>query len=306
MRVPHPIPYQGSKRLLAAAILSYVPRSFVRLIEPFAGSAAVSLAAAKNRFVEDFHINDSLDPLIDIWRFILHDPESLAEKYNELWHEQLGQSEEHYYKVRAAFNQDRDPVKLLYLLARCVKNAVRFNRNGDFNQSPDRRRKGTQPARMRTQIMAAHHLLTGRTELSSNDYREVLKSVTRKDLVYMDPPYQGTSLGPDRRYFQSLALEPFLDELEELNRRGVAFLLSFDGRCGSVEYGHALPPELRLQKVEIEVGRSAQATLNGRSLMTVESLYLSPALAPARTTSVTIRPERRQLTLFEGLTKPTT
>ena len=42
---PHPIPYQGSKRRLAAAILAHAP-SCARLIEPFAGSAAISLAAA--------------------------------------------------------------------------------------------------------------------------------------------------------------------------------------------------------------------------------------------------------------------
>ncbi len=43
---PHPIPYQGSKRRLAAAILAHAPSGVRRLIEPFAGSAAISLAAA--------------------------------------------------------------------------------------------------------------------------------------------------------------------------------------------------------------------------------------------------------------------
>lgn len=304
MSIPHPIPYQGSKRLLADAILSYVPRSFARLIEPFAGSAAVSLAAAYRRHFQAFHINDSLEPLVGIWRYILDDPDYLASRYSEIWHEQLGQSEEHYYKIRAEFNIDRDPVKLLYLLARCVKNAVRFNQRGEFNQSPDRRRRGMHPTRMRAQVIAAHRLLQEKTELSSRDYREVLRSVTTRDLVYMDPPYQGTSLGRDRRYFQSLELDPFLDELEELNRRGIKYLLSFDGRSGGVEYGRELPPELKLQKVEIEVGRSSQATLNGRSFITVESLYLSPALGPVRTKYVTIRSKRHQLSLFENVSKP--
>lgn len=301
MSIPHPIPYQGSKRLLAAAILSHVKRPFARLVEPFAGSAAVSLAAAFDGRFSRFHINDSLEPLIGIWRYILDDPELLASQYSDIWHEQLGQSEAHYYEIRAKFNADKDPVKLLYLLARCVKNAVRFNQNGEFNQSPDRRRLGMRPTKMRAQVIAAHNLLAGKTDLSSNDYRDVLQSVTTRDLVYMDPPYQGTSIGRDRRYFQSLDLESFLDELEELNRRGVAYLLSFDGRCGDTKYGQELPPELQLQKVEIEVGRSAQATLNGRSSVTVESLYLSPALAPAKTKYITIRPKRlhhHQLTLF--------
>ena len=44
MAVPHPIPYQGSKRQLAGAILRYFPESTARMVEPFAGSAALSLA----------------------------------------------------------------------------------------------------------------------------------------------------------------------------------------------------------------------------------------------------------------------
>ncbi|MBM3879048.1 MAG: TIR domain-containing protein [Verrucomicrobia bacterium] len=46
MRVPHPIPYQGSKRNLAPAILGYFPERVGTLIEPSAGSAALGLASA--------------------------------------------------------------------------------------------------------------------------------------------------------------------------------------------------------------------------------------------------------------------
>lgn len=52
--VPHPIPYQGSKRQLAPVVLSYFPSRFGRLVEPFAGSAAVSLAAAHRRLADTF------------------------------------------------------------------------------------------------------------------------------------------------------------------------------------------------------------------------------------------------------------
>jgi DNA adenine methylase len=45
---------------------------------------------------------------------------------------------------------------------------------------------------------------------------------------------------------------------------------------GTKTFGHELPQELGLKKIEIEVGRSSQATLLGRAEMTVECLYLSP------------------------------
>jgi DNA adenine methylase len=54
------------------------------------------------------------------------------------------------------------------------------------------------------------------------------------------------------------------------------------GRLGEKTYGEGLPPELGLTRVELDGGRSAQATLLGRDERTVESLYLSPKLAKAR------------------------
>ena len=46
-RLPHPIPYQGSKRGLARRRLAVVGgQKFRRLIEPFAGSAAITITAA--------------------------------------------------------------------------------------------------------------------------------------------------------------------------------------------------------------------------------------------------------------------
>jgi DNA adenine methylase len=50
-----------------------------------------------------------------------------------------------------------------------------------------------------------------------------------------------------------------------------------------------LPAKLRLTLVEIEAGRSSQATLLGRDEMTVESLYLSSALAEELEVHPTIR-----------------
>ena len=55
--------------------------------------------------------------------------------------------------------------------------------------------------------------------------------------------------------------------------------MSYDGRLGERGYGRPLPARLDLTLVEIEAGRSSQATLPGRDEMTVESLYLSRALA---------------------------
>jgi DNA adenine methylase len=74
MGVPHPIPYQGSKRGLACTIISCFPQDAARLVEPFAGSAAVSLAAAYHSKVKSFLLNDLNKALMNLWDEIINRP----------------------------------------------------------------------------------------------------------------------------------------------------------------------------------------------------------------------------------------
>ena len=279
--VPHPIPYQGSKRLLAPAILSFIPKQhFSRLVEPFAGSAAITLAAAKRGLFQRYLIADLLKPLIGIWHEILERPECLSVSYRKLWDSQAEhRATERFNEIRAEFNSDQDPAKLLFLLARCVKNAVRFSTRGQFNQSPDRRRRGMHPDTMKKEIHEAHRLLRDRCGVASADFRDVLRMADRNDLIYMDPPYQGISEGRDRRYIQGVRRAEMIAALEDLSSRGIEYILSYDGHCGAKSYGEPLPKHLNAQRVLLKVGRSSQATLNGRDDITVESIYLSSGLA---------------------------
>jgi DNA adenine methylase len=279
--VPHPIPYQGSKRALAPEILSRMPRRIDRLVEPFAGSAAISLAAASQRLVTKFWINDAHEALASLWRAILNDPVALSEAYKNLWLDQRGKERQYFDRVRDQFNRTHQPSDFLYLLARCVKAAIRYNSNGQFNNTPDNRRKGARPEEMRARISGAASLLTGRTQVTSLDYREILAKCLDTDVVYMDPPYQGVYATRDQRYAPKVSHDEFADALAELNHRSVMYLVSYDGRCGPKSYGKPLPERLGLLHVELCAGRSTQATLLGRDHVTYESLYISPALAVA-------------------------
>jgi DNA adenine methylase len=280
MNIPHPIPYQGSKRALAPAILACFPGTIGRLMEPFAGSAALTLAAASSDLAAGFLINDLNEPLMNLWRAIINSPERLARQYESLWNAQHAENRRRYYDtVRDEFNRTGKPEHLLYQLARCVKASVRYNASGEFNQSPDNRRMGALPATLREHIFGASHLLKGRAECRSQDYKEVLAEATLNDLIYMDPPYQGVCANRDPRYLKSVIFDEFVNEFDSLNSRNMSYLVSYDGRTGDKTHGHPLPPQLGLHLVELEAGRSSQATLLGRAEVTVESLYLSPALA---------------------------
>ena len=277
--VPHPIPYQGSKRQIATAILAKFPATARRLVEPFCGSAALSLSAVQADRVHSVWLNDANAPLIRLWREIVNDGPGLADRYEALWTDQAGREREFFDEVRAEFNRSHRPHHFLYLLARSVKAVIRYNSRGEFNNTPDNRRKGTRPTDMRRRIVAASRLLGDKCRLSHLDYMEVLARCTPDDIVYLDPPYQGVSGRRDSRYGARIDHQLFCHELEKLNRRGCRFLVSYDGRTGDKTFGDPLPRELDLVRLEIRAGRSSQATLLGRSQLTYESLYLSPTLA---------------------------
>src|SRR5690348_3273741 len=278
--MPHPIPYQGSKRNLAPVILAKVSnRKFRRLYEPFAGSAAITIAAANMKLAGEYIIGDALQPLMDIWYQILSSPHTLANEYEKLWCEQLDTDGTYYYKIRDAFNHFRQPAPLLYLLTRCVKNAPRFNQNGDFNQSYDKRRLGMHPHKMRLEILGASLLLSKNTRAVWAEFETTLAEATPDDLVYLDPPYEGTSAGVNKRYYKGVDRDRLIATLNGLNQRNVPYLLSYDGCCGTTTYGSPLPEELNLTRLELVAGRSSQATLSGRAEITVESLYISGNLA---------------------------
>lgn len=294
MDVPQPIPYQGSKRQLAPEILSYFPAKMDRLVEPFAGSAAISMAVATRRRAQSFWLNDAQLPLIELWRQIIDAPRCLAAEYERLWHDQNGREREFFNEVRARFNETHGASDFLYLLARCVKAAVRYNSHGEFNNTPDNRRKGARPAEMRQRLECAAELFHGRTELTSFDYREVLDKCYKRDLVYMDPPYQGVCGNRDQRYLPRISHDEFCEALERLNSKGIMFAVSYDGRTGDQVHGEPMPASLGLRHLELRAGRSAQATLLGRDDVTYEGLYLSPALALVAETCLTVGAQKQQ------------
>lgn len=298
-RMPHLVQYQGSKRLLAPQILRCMPHRFERLVEPFSGTAAISVAVAREGRANKFHINDLNAPLIGLLQNAVENPQDLVNAYAALWNEQFSYEDghvRHFYEVRDRFNRGEEtPANMLYLLARCVKGAVRYGKNGNFNQSPDKRRHGTSPQTLSINVEALSVLLKERTVFSAVDYREILGKVEPGDLVYMDPPYQGVSHARDNRYYSGVPFDEFVDAVRSLNRKGVAYLISYDGECGQKEYGRELPDSLRCHKILLNAGLSSQSVLLGKRSTTFEALYISEALMPV------FLARAEPLTLFEAI-----
>ncbi len=283
MSLPHPIPYQGSKRKLAAAISRHLPTEIGTFYDPFAGSAAMTIYAAHHGLAPRFVLADSLKPMIDLLRAIVETPEETANEYRTLWHGQVEGDGDYFNRIRERYNTTGHHVDLLYLICRCVKNSIRFNRTGRFTQSVDRRRLGMRPNRMHSAIHGVSSILRGRVEFRVGDWLETTNDARPNDFVYMDPPYLGTSIGSDKRYHQQMTREQLIFGLKNLLHRHIPFALSYDGTTGGREYGPPLPETLGLTRILLSAGTSTQSTLNGLREETVESLYLTPGLAPRQT-----------------------
>ena len=213
-----------------------------------------------------------------LWSWILERPEELTSGYEQLWNAQHPDRKAFFFQIRDEFNSSHQPHHLLYLLARIVKGSIRYSSQGLFNQSPDNRRSGMRPAKMRRQVLGVSSLLGQKTRLNTLDFREILPFVEEEDLVYLDPPYQGTSFTRDHRYYTGVNYDDLVDALSLMNEMQVSYILSYDGRTGDKSHGKPLPETLDLTHYDVHAGRSSQATLLGESHQTVESLYLSQVL----------------------------
>ncbi len=282
MKTPHLVQYQGSKRNIAKDIIKYIPTGTTRIIEPFAGTCAVSILCAQERKCQNYWLNDINQPLANLMKECVEHPQELYEKYQQIWNRQFEDGTnnvDYFYRIRDLFNSgEQSPEMMLFLLARVVKGAVRYNDNGQMNQSCDKRRNGTKPEQIRKSAFGISELLKGKSVFTSLDYKDVLKQAVPGDLIYMDPPYQGTSkkdFTRDNRYFQGVDFDEFVDELNKLNERNIDYIVSYDGMTGERKIGNDLPDYLSLSHLYINAGNSAQSTLNGKSEITYESLYLS-------------------------------
>lgn len=278
MNVPHPLPYQGSKRKLAPLIGEFIERNVSTWYEPFAGSIAMTIWAVNHNVAKHYVIGDSLIPICYLWKAIINSPESVSGRYAEIWRGQKPGDHNYFNQVRERYNSNQDPVDLLYLICRCVKNAVRFNRCGNFTQSADKRRVGMNPEKMRKAVFAVSSLLKGKAEVRTGDWQKTISDVSPEDYVYLDPPYLGTSVGRDKRYAHQMERDILVAGLVKLIRSGIPFSLSYDGTTGGREYGPPLPEELGMTRLLLDAGISAQSTLNGKIEKTVESLYVWPAI----------------------------
>ncbi|APQ12135.1 hypothetical protein BJP27_11720 [Pseudomonas oryzihabitans] len=271
----------GGKTRLLPRILPYIPDKMQDYYEPFLGGGAVFLACA-GRVEGRAYLADLNQHLVAGWVAMRDHQEELVSRLN--WYIEKD-SKEFYYEVRAQV-----PISLLEKAARFFYlNGVSWNhlwrensRTGAMNVPwGDRAFKGFEPA-----SLAGIKKILARADIKNADFREVLKTASSGDFVYLDPPYlpiftrRGLEKEPTAKFnkytaktFEAADLIELAHICHDLTSRGVSWVMS----NRDTESVHELFPDAKIvtftthrslaaqSKREVEAHRSPEAIIIGRA-----------------------------------------
>ncbi|MDR1974465.1 MAG: DNA adenine methylase [Bacteroidales bacterium] len=267
MNFPTVIKWSGSKRLVANQLAQYFSNCDT-YYEPFVGGGAMMPFARTNKGVA----SDIIPELIDLWNAIKDNPTLVANEYKNRWDDLQEKGQEVYYQVRDRFNQTKNCFDFLFLTRTCVNGLIRYNTQGEFNNSFHLSRPGINPDTLRSQLLLWGKCIR-KFDFHNIDYRECLSNVKEGDFVFLDPPYGGTK---DRYSRTEFDLNSFYAELERLNSVGAKWLFTFDGTAGERKYSYAPPTEIYKYKFFINTGNSAfTKVMDSKKDAIQESVYLN-------------------------------
>ncbi len=261
------IKWSGSKRYIAPELSKHIVKQN-RYIEPFIGGGAM----LPFRQISNAVASDIIPELVNLWKQIKSKPEQVAEEYKYRWERLQEEGHNVYYEVRDSFNKTKNEFDFLFLTRTCVNGLIRYNTNGEFNNSMHKNRPGINPNTLREIILKWNYFIRD-VEFLKCDYRQTLADANKNDFVFLDPPYGGTK---DRYTKTEFILDDFYNELEHLNSVGAKWILTFDGTAGKREYDYQLPKDLYKHKTEIKTGNSPFTKSMKTSIDAVyESVYFN-------------------------------
>ncbi|WDL96431.1 Dam family site-specific DNA-(adenine-N6)-methyltransferase [Alicyclobacillus sp. ALC3] len=175
--------WAGNKYRLIEKIRALLPPAD-RLIEPFAGAAAVFL----NTDYQDNVINDSNPDLIHVFVTLKQYGPTFIDECKGLFGNEFNNADA-YYALREEFNSSVDPFRkaalFLYLNRHGYNGLCRYNKIGGFNVPFGRYKKTYFP--YEEMMMFYHKSQTA--EFSSIDFEVVMRGARPGDVIYCDPPY---------------------------------------------------------------------------------------------------------------------
>lgn len=181
--------WAGNKTAIMPELIKHLPAG-PRLVEPFAGSCAVMMATDYPHYL----VADINPDLINLYLMIQKDHEAVIQIAKELFKD--FNSDVQYYRVRQHFNYSiinevEKAAYFLYLNRHGYRGLFRYNQKGEYNNPYGHYKKPYFPE---NEIRA----FAEKAKLAAficASYDETLALLQTGDVVYCDPPYDGTFNG---------------------------------------------------------------------------------------------------------------
>lgn len=244
--------WAGGKRQLLSQILPLIPTDFSKYYEPFVGAGAVLLGLQPSKAI----INDTNAELINVYRVIETSPHELIASLTK--HEKA-HCKEYYYFIRdldrdveefEKYNAVEKASRTIYLNRTCYNGLYRVNKQGVFN-TPIGYNSSIQIVNAEGILGISEYLRRSKILILNTDYRIALKGASRKDFVFLDPPYYPTKRDSFLRYqtnrFEVQEQGELKAVCDKLTKRGVRFIET-NSDCDEIRELYA---DYHLQEVDV-------------------------------------------------------
>jgi len=250
--------WAGGKRTslpMINANMGYIEDN-AKLIEPFVGSAAVSLNIETFGYI----IADLNEDLITLFKLVRDDDWKFID-YCGAFFTPTNNTEEAYYRLRQDFNRAKDPrvraALFVYLNRHSFNGLCRYNAHGFFNVPYGKCKKVNFPGK--AMMLFAQRMKLA--EIHCQGFEETMAMAKPNDVIYCDPPYVPLS---DTSMFTDYTSEGFtMDQQEQLAQ------LAEESECRVLVSNHDSEITRELYKnadkiVKREVGRFVGANKESR------------------------------------------
>ena len=189
--------WAGNKYRILDRITGMLPAGN-RLVEPFAGSAAVFLNTHYSRYL----ISDSNQDLINLYQFLKRENDSFIHYCNRFFNHKYNNADA-YYDFREEFNATknlrRKSALFIYLNRHGYNGLCRYNSKGGFNVPFGRYSKPYFPV-FEMQYFATK---ARRATFQHQDFTKVFESARPGDIIYCDPPYAPLSVSANFTHYHA-------------------------------------------------------------------------------------------------------
>jgi DNA adenine methylase len=198
--------WAGGKSKLLPHILPEIEQDGI-LIEPFAGSAVVSLNATnKKKVVADYNLD-----LINLYKTLIKEKDDFIKQCEEIFKNK--NTESGYYQCRKLFNETEDTILksalFVYLNRHCFNGLCRYNRSGLFNVPYGKYKSPMLPS----EAMKTFYQQMKNVKFLHKSFEKIMAKAQPGDTLYCDPPYVPLS---ESSSFTAYAQSGFTMEQQEL------------------------------------------------------------------------------------------